>query len=82
MSEPPSALARFFGAAIMGVGVLITLLSGACTGTLLIGNLSSIGHGADLTSVLLILGVGLPFLAIGVALYFGGRAIWRGGRGL
>lgn len=74
-----SALARFVGAAMMAIGVLITLLSGACTGVMLFINLSSIKDGADPSMFVTILGVGLPFIAIGVGFFFGGRAISRGG---
>ena len=77
MSEKPSAVARFVGAAIMAIGVLITLLSGACTGVVLFTSL--VPGNRDLSSILLILCVGLPFIAVGVAIFFGGRAISQGG---
>lgn len=77
MGEQPSALTRFVGAAMMAVGVLITLLSGACTGVMVFINLSSIGKGANHSVFLTIFGVGLPFIAIGIALVAGGRSISR-----
>ena len=79
MSERPSALTRFVGAAMMACGVLITLLSGGCTGVVLFSGMLPLNGRDASMSLLIILGVGLPFMAIGVALFFGGRAISRGG---
>ncbi len=76
MTERPSPIARFFGYALITVGTLMAFLSGACTLVFFTMGLQQHLRG-DLNFVWLSLGFGLPFIGIGVALVFGGRALSR-----
>ena len=68
--------ARFFGGLLMTFGVLIGGLSGLCTVVFLGFSLSTPGDRSMLPLVVLI---GGPPIAVGLALFFGGRHLWRRG---
>lgn len=70
----PSATARFFGYAMIAVGVLITLLSGGCTLVGLFIGLTEKGSSGLIGTALIF---GLPFVAIGIGLVVGGRTLSR-----
>ncbi|WP_296598353.1 hypothetical protein [Phenylobacterium sp.] len=79
MSEP-SAVQRFFGAALIGVGVLMMLLCGGCGALFFVGFLFSgltSSNSEDLSFLIMpvVLG-GVPAL-IGFGLFAGGRALRR-----
>ena len=76
MPEPSPAV-RFFGLSMIAVGALMAFLSGACTLVFLTMGLSPKSQGGDIGMVWVSLGLGLPFVAIGIALVFGGRALAR-----
>jgi hypothetical protein len=67
--------ARFFGGLLITVGALIGGLSGLCTAVGLAFSLT----GKDMGMAPVVLIVGGPPIAIGVGLFFGGRALWRRG---
>lgn len=79
MSEP-SAVKQFFGAALIGVGVLMMLLCGGCGALFFVGFLFSgltSSNSEDLSFLIMpvVLG-GVPAL-IGFGLFAGGRALRR-----
>lgn len=69
----------FFGAMLIGVGALIAVLCGLCTGVFFIGGLfggrGDMFGGVDIAIMSLFIG-GIP-TAIGVGLFYGGRAMLR-----
>lgn len=71
MADQPSDAARFFGYAMIAVGVLMVALSGTCTLFFLTMSLQPYGD------VTIVLAIGLPFIAIGMGFIFGGRALSR-----
>lgn len=81
MSEP-NAVKRFFGAALIGVGVLMMLLCGGCGALFFVGFLFSglCSNSEDLSFLIMpvVLG-GVPAL-IGFGLFAGGRAMRRSGQ--
>jgi hypothetical protein len=79
----PSSVARFFGGLLMAVGGMIAILSGLCSTIVTIGGLVeavTTGRFGDLISAgfpIVLMTGGIPF-AIGLGLFFAGRAIHRG----
>jgi hypothetical protein len=71
-----------WAAALIIVGGLITLLSGLCAGSSIVGGIIDVANGdatmlQALGPVLPFLLIGLPFLAVGIALMVWGRRIQR-----
>ena len=69
----------FWGAMLMAAGILIAGLSGLCSGILIVsGLMGGEASGPDaLSSLMIVLVVGgIPF-AIGLGLFFAGRALAR-----
>jgi hypothetical protein len=75
MSDIERMVRRFFGAILIAVGVLIAVLAGGCT--LLVLGFSFMQKGDAMTVIPMALLFGLPNFAIGLGLYFGGRALYR-----
>ena len=74
MSDTGRAVLRFFGVMMMAVGALMAALSGACTLLFAGGSLLGGDRGSLIPMALLI---GGPSVAIGLGLWFGGRALYR-----
>jgi phosphate/sulfate permease len=74
-------VAQFFGWLLMGVGALIALTTGACTAYLLttavFGSVNSMYFGGLASWIVMVLAIGGLPCAIGVGLFFVGRAISR-----
>lgn len=69
---------QVFGAMLMGVGILIAGASGLCTVVLGLGEIFASGSREDVgVGVVLVVG-SIPFV-IGLAAFFGGRALVRRG---
>lgn len=67
---------QVFGSILMAVGILIAGASGLCSLVVLGGGLSNEGGGfGGLLGIVLLVG-GIPF-GIGLAVFFGGRALVR-----
>ena len=87
MAEP-SPVRRFFGAALMAVGVLIMLLSGLCSaGTIVVMVTSLLGSPPQNSQLLQYIGGslvmvlnwgGIPF-AVGFGLFFAGKQLRKEG---
>lgn len=80
MEQAPSATRRFFGNAMMAVGVLLAGLSGLCTlGYAGIGLWAWAREGDDYGVAMLIVALlsGVVPILVGVGLYFGGKALRR-----
>ena len=67
-----------FGGILMAVGILIAGASGLCSLVVLFGGTGTGGNIIDGISVVLMFG-GIPF-AMGLAMFFGGRAMVRSAR--
>jgi hypothetical protein len=88
MSQTPPAAApegnpaqRFFGALFMAVGGLIAGLSGLCSaGVLLIGFASGSDFAETMSVLPIVLFVGGIPIAVGLALFFLGRWMYRQGK--
>jgi hypothetical protein len=83
MTNPPpsgrgsnAGVKRFFGGLLMAIGILIGGLSGLCTAMFL--NLGGGPNDGGMLGLVLILGV--PPIVLGVAMFFGGLAVWRSAR--
>jgi len=73
MSEP-SPVQRFFGGALMAVGVLIMALCGLCSACgVVLGLTDDTFKGPDTLGLVLLFG-GVPF-AIGLGVFFAGKAL-------
>jgi hypothetical protein len=74
---------KFFGGLLMGIGILITTLSGLCSAWFLVMLVASPGSGGEFggSGMLVLIAVigGLPF-ASGIGLFFAGRALVRAAR--
>ena len=77
MASQSPAFRRFLGYAVIAIGALLALLSGACTATFFITGLLSQSPGGDVGQLLTSLIFGLPFVAIGIGLVVAGRSIAR-----
>lgn len=80
MGQTPNATRRFFGTAMMAVGVLLAGLSGLCTlGYAGIGlwAWASEGDGYGVAMVIMALLSGVVPILVGVGLYFGGKTLRR-----
>ena len=77
-------VARFFGAILIAIGILIAVLSGLCTlGVVGIGLYAGLqSHSLNETASLLptALAIGVPCFLIGLGFFFAGRALGRSGR--
>ena len=67
---------QLFGGILLGIGLLIALLSGACSVLVIISGLSSGGVGALSGAPIVLIFGGIPFV-IGAALFLTGRAMLR-----
>jgi len=82
MSPPEPPRRGCWAAALIIVGGLVTLLSGLCAGSSIVGGIIDVANGdatmlQALGPVLPFLLIGLPFLAGGIALMVWGRRLQR-----
>jgi hypothetical protein len=70
-------VAKLFGAMLMAVGVLIAGLGGLCSVGFLVMMVTEPG-GSALNGIPVVLIFGGVPIAIGVGVFIGGRALWRG----
>src|SRR5262249_61701708 len=73
-----ASLRRFFGGALMAIGILIMVLAGLCTSAIAVMTMIEPGSAGEILSILLeaVLVAAMP-AAIGAGLFFLGRAIMR-----
>lgn len=78
MSKPPSPVGRFFGAALIAIGLLMMFLCGGCGALFFIGFLVS-GMAAsnhdDISMVIMPIVLGGVPAAVGWLLFLGGRSL-------
>jgi len=78
MSEPERTVAKLFGAMLMAVGVLIAGLAGLCSAAMIVMMINQPSGAASALPLVATFG-GVP-IVIGVGIFIGGRALWRGPR--
>ena len=82
MSEPrPDPVQRFFGAALVAIGVLMMVLCGGCGAVIfLFYVLEGLSHPNDMSMAVIPIFVGGVPALIGFGIFAGGRALRRGPR--
>lgn len=78
MSEQDRTVAKLFGAMLMAVGVLVAGLAGLCSAAMIV--MMIVQPSGAASALPLVLGFGGGPIAVGVGIFIGGRALWRGPR--